>query len=89
MPADGSVQAPGIEPVHVPGGGARCVRGSTGSHRAGTGAFRVAGTGWLVRPVCGRVYDRRQQVRNASSQGQVRLIFSMGGAADQLGGQHP
>ena len=54
-----------------------------------TGAFRVAGTGWLVRPVCGRVYDRRQEVRNASSQGQVRLIFSMGGAADQLGGQHP
>src|SRR5260370_17842635 len=31
------------------GGAARCARGGTGSDRAGTAPFQVAGTGWLVR----------------------------------------
>src|SRR6266851_8516472 len=39
--------------------------------------FRVAGTGWAGQVGAGRVHSRRQQVRNASFQGQVRLILSM------------
>ena len=62
----------------VPAGGvaARCARGGTGSECAGAGSFpggrdRVAG-----QADSGRAHSRCQQVRKASFQGQVRLIFS-------------
>jgi hypothetical protein len=38
--------------------------------------FRVAGTGMAGQAGAGRAHSRCQQVRNASFQGQVRLIFS-------------
>ena len=38
--------------------------------------FRVAGTGVAGQAGAGRTHSRRQQARNASFQGQVRLIFS-------------
>ena len=57
-------------------GAARCARGGTGSDCAGAPPFRVAGTGDFGHAGAGRAHSRRQQVRNASFQGQVRLIFS-------------
>ena len=44
--------------------------------RRGGLLFRVAGTGMAGQAGAGRAHSRCQQVRNASFQGQVRLIFS-------------
>ena len=48
----------------------------TGSDCAGRPPFRVAETGVAGQAGAGRAHSRCQQVRNASLQGQVRLIFS-------------
>jgi hypothetical protein len=62
--------------VPVGGVAARCARGGTGSDRAGAGSFRGAGDGLAGQEGSGSADSRCQQVRNASFQGQVRLIFS-------------
>ena len=64
----------------VPGGW-RCCPMCSGRHRLrlrrGGPPFRVAGTGVAGQAGAGRAHSRCQQVRKASFQGQVRLIFSM------------
>jgi hypothetical protein len=55
---------------------ARCARGHRLLLRRGRPPFRVAGTGVAGQAGAGRAHSRCQQARNASFQGQVRLIFS-------------
>jgi hypothetical protein len=57
------------------GGAARCARGGTGSDCAGRPPFWVAGMGVADQEGAGRAHSRRQQARNASFHGQVRLSF--------------
>jgi hypothetical protein len=59
------------------GGGAPDVLGGgTGSDRAGAGSFPGRRDGVAGQAGSGRAHSRCQQVRKASFQGQVRLIFS-------------
>ena len=57
-------------------GAARCARGGTGSDCAGVASFPGRGDGVAGQAGSGRAQSRCQQARNASFQGQVRLIFS-------------
>jgi len=52
------------------------VPGGTGSDCAGTASFPCRGDGVAGQAGAGRAQSRCQQARNASFQGQVRLIFS-------------
>jgi hypothetical protein len=58
------------------GGAGRSARGGTGSDCAGVASFPGRGDGVAGQAGAGRADSRRQQVRKASFQGQVRLIFS-------------
>jgi hypothetical protein len=62
----------------VPGGwrAARCARAAPAPTAPGRPPFRVAGAGVVCQAGAGRAHSRCQQARNASFQGQVRLIFS-------------
>src|SRR5271166_2434490 len=61
--------------VFAADGGGPDVLGGTGSDCAGAASFPGRGGGVAGQAGAGRAHSRCQQVRNASFQGQVRLIF--------------
>ena len=63
--------------VFAADGGGPDVLGGTGSDCAGAASFPGRRGGAAGQAGAGRAHSRCQQVRNASFQGQVRLIFRM------------